>query len=131
VETDELILPHVLLVEDNQINKDVVERFLRKICNIEHSYDGLNAIDMAKSKKYKLILMDINLGPGIDGMETAKRIRTISGYENTAIVAVTGYALAGDREKLLSEGCSHYLAKPFTRAEITDMVVSLLAEVNE
>lgn len=131
METDSEVLPTILLVEDNQINKDVVERFLRKICKVEHSYEGLTAIEMAKNKKYKLILMDINLGPGIDGIETAKRIRTIPGYENIAIVAVTGYALAGDREKLLSEGCSHYLAKPFTRAEIIDIVVSLLAEVKE
>lgn len=110
--------PKVLLVEDNAVNQDVAIIFLRDICDIDYTEDGKSAIEMATATQYDVILMDINLGPGINGIEAAKRIKEISGYEKTPLIAITGYAMTGDKERLLAQGLTHYLAKPFDRNQI-------------
>ncbi len=61
--------------------------------------------------------MDINLGTGMDGIQAAKLINRIPGYEHVPIIAVTGYTMMGDQEKLLAEGCTHYIGKPFKRSD--------------
>jgi CheY-like chemotaxis protein len=73
---------------------------------------------MAEKKKYDIVLMDINLGPGIDGLETMDRIREIDGYFNIPVVAVTGYTMAADRKKIMNRGCDYFLGKPFTREDL-------------
>jgi len=82
----------------------------------------VTAVQMASRKKYDVVLMDINLGSGPDGIQTARAIREIEGYNSVPIIAVTGYTLPGDRERLISEGLTMYLPKPFERAEIQDVV---------
>jgi CheY-like chemotaxis protein len=62
--------------------------------------------------------MDINLGGGIDGIETMKEIRKLKGFDKVPIIAVTGYAALGDRERFLGEGFDEYLPKPFNREEM-------------
>jgi CheY-like chemotaxis protein len=120
------VLPIVLLAEDNDINRDIVTLYLADICKIESVKDGESAVAAAEKQSFDLILMDINLGKGISGLEAAKQIRKIDGYTDTPIVAITGYALAGDKKKLLEEGMTHYLAKPFQREEITELVSEIL-----
>lgn len=115
-------IPVVLLVEDNQINRNLIELFLKPRYIMDHAYEGKTAVQMARKRKYDAILMDINLGSGIDGTEATKMIRAIPGYENTPIIAVTGYTMIGDREQLLAEGCTHYIAKPFEKAAFLALV---------
>jgi CheY-like chemotaxis protein len=81
---------------------------------------------MSKNKKYDVILMDINLGKGMDGLQAVKEIRKIPGYEDTPIIAVTGYALKGDRELMIEGGCSDYIPKPFDRETIETMMKKVL-----
>ena len=119
-------MPEVLLVEDNETNKEVIELYLKKVCKIEYASEGKSALAMASQKKYALILMDINLGNGLNGIEVTKEIRKMKGYKDTPIVALTGYAMFGDKEKLLTEGCSHYMSKPFMKKEIVQLVQELL-----
>ena len=119
-------MPEVLIVEDNFINKAVIADFLKHMCSTDHARDGRTAIRMAQQKHYDAVLMDINLGPGLDGIETTKVIRQMQGYQNTPIVAVTGYTLPGERDRLLSEGLTHYIPKPFDQKDIQDVVRSLL-----
>ena len=69
--------------------------------------------------------MDINL-KGMNGLETVSRIREIKGYENTPIVAVTAYAMMGDKEKFLSVGCTHYISKPFFKKDLVDLLTDIL-----
>jgi CheY-like chemotaxis protein len=71
--------------------------------------------------------MDINLGAGMNGIEATQEIRKIPGYQGTPIVAVTGYTMAGDRERILSQGLTYYLPKPFDRIEIVEIVASALS----
>ncbi len=69
--------------------------------------------------------MDINLKGGMDGIKTTKEIRKIPGYETTPIIACTAFAMAGDKDEFISAGCSHYIAKPFSKDEI----IYLLKEI--
>jgi CheY-like chemotaxis protein len=70
--------------------------------------------------------MDIDLGFGMNGLEATKRIKSLPQYINTPIIAVTAYALIGDKEKFLAEGCTHYIAKPFTKDELQNLVSQVL-----
>lgn len=123
-------LPLVLLVEDNEMNKEVTEIYLRQICKLDYARDGKTAINLASQKKYDAILMDINLGNGLDGIETTQHIKKINDYKDTPIVALTGYAMNGDKEKLLKKGCTHYLAKPFMKKDLVDLVERILYKEN-
>lgn len=123
--------PKVLLVEDNIENRDVIAYFIKNICDVDTSLDGPTAIQMASSKKYDVILMDINLGLGMNGMEATKRIRALSGYDKTPIVAVTAYAMVGDREIFLQAGCTHYISKPFTKGELLKLLELVFSEIKK
>ncbi|GAB1443644.1 response regulator [Ignavibacteriales bacterium] len=120
-------MPEILLVEDNKENRDVMMHFLKKVGNVKTASDGPGSIDLCGQNSFDLILMDINLGLGMNGIEATKRIRKIPGYETIPIVAVTAYAMAGDRETFLNIGCTHYISKPFTKREF----ISLIEEVFE
>ena len=118
-------LPYVLIVEDDFINLKAMKIFLKNLCNTDDTENGLEAIELAKKNKYDLILMDIGL-KGLDGLEAAKEIKKIPGYENIPIIAVTAFAMAGDKEKILSNSCSHYISKPFEKEELVTLVKELL-----
>lgn len=117
-----LEIPLVLLVEDNLVNKNLIELFLKPTYRMDHAFEGHSAVLMATKTKYDAILMDINLGSGMDGIEATKKIKAIPGYEKIPIIAVTGYTMIGDRERLLEEGCTHYIAKPFEKAAFRALV---------
>jgi PAS domain S-box-containing protein len=116
----------LLLIEDNLVNKDVVTLFLRKICEVDFANTGERGVMLARKNLYPAVIVDINLGSGMNGVEAAKAIRKIAGYENTPLIAVTGYAMHGDKEKLLSEGIDYYLAKPFEKKDLINIVTRAL-----
>lgn len=117
-------LPAVLLVEDNQVNTDLTRFFLRKYYQLDSAPDATTALEMIKKRNYVAILMDINLGHGMNGLEAAKEVKKHENYQNVPIIAVTGYTLHEEREKFFAEGCTHYIAKPFDQAGL----LALLAE---
>ncbi len=121
-------LPEILLVEDNDVNIQLVMAYLRGICKVDYAMYGLKAVQMSKVNSYRLILMDINLGAGMDGLETAREIRKIPGYQNTPIVAVTGFTLLGERDRLLEGGCTHYIPKPFDKNSLVELCLRILNE---
>jgi PAS domain S-box-containing protein len=118
-------LPLLLYAEDDLNTRTVIKKYVDNYCNIDCVSNGKEAIEFARIKKYDLILMDINLGRGLNGLEAVSDIRKIPGYRDIPIVAVTAYALAGDKEKFLEKGCSHYISKPF----IKEQLISLLNEI--
>ena len=69
--------------------------------------------------------MDINLKHGLTGIQATKLIREISGYEKVPIVAITAYAMTSDRDEFLKAGCSHYLAKPFSKNDIIQLLTTI------
>jgi len=88
--------------------------------------NGYVALEKMKRKKYDAILMDINLGAGPNGISVAKQVRLLENYKDTPIIAVTGYTMQGDREKLLSNGCTHYLAKPYDKKTLLRLFSGIL-----
>ena len=121
-------LPLVLLVEDNQINIDLTLIYLKKTARVEYATSGLAAIELAKTKIFDAILMDINLGTGIDGLEATRQIRKITGYEKVPVIALTGYTTFNEKQSLYEGGCTHYLAKPFEGSEITKMLEGIFRQ---
>lgn len=102
----------VLLIEDNEQN-----RYLATFLLEAHGYrvtaaiDGPSGIELARRLTPDLILLDIQL-PGMDGYAVARALRKTEGARETPIVAVTSYAMVGDREKSLEAGCNGYIEKP-------------------
>ncbi|MCE1190128.1 MAG: PAS domain S-box protein [Ignavibacteria bacterium] len=121
---------HVLIVEDNDINSQVTALFLENLYFTDIAYTGLEAYEKAQVSQYDIILMDINLGVGIDGIEATKLIRSLENYHSTPIVALTGYSMSGDREKFLENGMTHYLSKPFERQTLLNLLQQIKTEYN-
>lgn len=118
--------PKALIVEDNEINRELMAAFLAGLCDVDLAKDGKIALQMAEEKHYEVFFMDINLRSSMDGLSLTRILRKIQEYKDVPIIAVTGYTLVGDKERLLSEGCSHYIAKPFERNEFVKMVKDIL-----
>jgi PAS domain S-box-containing protein len=112
----------ILVVEDNPFNSEVIRNYLSECNSITYTRDGVMAIHLATQKQFDIILMDINLGIGLNGIETANRIRQLPGYKKIPLIAVTGYAMMGDKEALLEKGFDDYISKPFTKEDILEIV---------
>jgi CheY-like chemotaxis protein len=121
-------LPNALFVDDDIMSIDLVKILVKPICNLDIAVTGIEAIEKAKAKKYDVILMDINLGKDIDGLETTQLIRTIRGYEKTPVVAVTALAMKHDKEDFLNQGCTHYISKPFLKDDFVSLIKKVLLE---
>lgn len=121
-------LPSVLIVEDNRLNSELILIYLHSKCSCEVAHNGEMAVEMARQNRYETILMDINLGSGIDGMEATRQIRQLPGYQLTPIIAVTGYTMDSDKAEILAAGCSHYLPKPIDKGELSALIASLVGK---
>jgi PAS domain S-box-containing protein len=115
-------LPHVLLVEDNLLNRELTAYFLKNICTLDQTARGEEAIQMAGTRRYSAILMDINLGQGMDGLKVTQSIRKLPGYLDTPVIALTGYSYEDEIEKLLVNGCTHYITKPYDKATLISIL---------
>lgn len=116
---------NILVVDDDSTNLMLVRMFLNKAHDISTSNNCQDALELINKYKYDVILMDINLGNGISGLDVIKQIRSNSNYSNVPIVAVTAFAMSGDKEEFLSKGCSHYISKPFNRNDLLSLIESI------
>lgn len=108
----------ILVVEDQEDNRRILRDLLSsRGYDIIEVTDGLAGLDAARREQVDLILMDIQL-PGIDGYEATRRIKAEPGLSGITIIAVTSYALSGDRQKALAAGCDDYVAKPYSPREL-------------
>ncbi|UVK87049.1 response regulator [Pseudomonas sp. B21-051] len=113
---------NVLLVEDNPVNQTVIEAMLRSLgFTVSVATDGAQAVRSAEGNDYEVILMDCRL-PIIDGYEATRQIRLLPGRGEVPIIALTANALQGDRETCLSAGMNDYLAKPFKRNDLQQIL---------
>jgi len=116
----------VLLVEDNEMNRDMLSRrLLRKGFEVVMAVDGGQAVSMAESEHPDLILMDMSL-PVIDGWEATQRVKAAKGTAHIPIIALTAHAMSGDREKALSAGCDDYDTKPIEMPRLLEKIDALL-----
>lgn len=119
-------MPKILLVEDNEMNRDMLSRRLaRKGYDIVLAEDGQRAIDMATSERPDLILMDMSL-PVVDGWEATQQIKGSADTLGIPIIALTAHAMASDREKAMKAGCDDYDTKPVELARLLGKIERLL-----
>lgn len=116
----------ILSVEDNEANRKIIrDLFTRRGYRVIEAVHGEEGVRMAKQEKPDLILMDVQL-PRMDGYEATRRIKADPELRSIPIIAVTSYALSGDKEKALEAGCEDYVAKPFRPRELLAKVEVLL-----
>lgn len=119
-------MPKILLVEDNEMNRDMLSRRLeRKGFEVIFALDGAQGIGLAEAEQPDLILMDMNM-PVLDGWEASKRIKANPLTTGIPIVALTAHAMAGDREKTLAAGCDDYDTKPVEFQRLLGKISTLL-----
>jgi two-component system cell cycle response regulator DivK len=105
-------MPKVLLVEDNEMNRDMLSRRLvRRGFEVVFAVDGQQGVDLAKSARPDIILMDMSL-PVIDGWEATRRVKADDATKSVPVIGLTAHAMSGDREKAMEAGCDDYDTKP-------------------
>ena len=117
----------ILLVEDNEMNRDMLSRrLMRRGYEVAVAVDGAQGVAMAQSEKPDLVLMDLSL-PGIDGWEATRRIKAGADTKHLPDRGLTEHAMAGDREKALEAGCDDYDTKPIELERLIGKIESLLS----
>lgn len=117
----------ILIVEDNEMNRDMLSRRLaRRGYQIALAVDGEEGIAVARSETPDLILMDISL-PVIDGIEATRRLKADAATQSIPIIGLTAHAMAGDREKVIAAGCDDYDTKPVELPRLLQKIEALLA----
>src|SRR4051812_22915651 len=117
----------ILLVEDNELNRDMLSRRLqRRGYAVSMAVDGQQGVEMAVSESPALILMDMSL-PVIDGWEAARRVKTDERTSHIPIIALTAHAMDGDEEKARAAGCDDYDVKPVELPRLLGKIEALLA----
>ncbi|MCK9426494.1 MAG: response regulator [Ignavibacteriaceae bacterium] len=114
-------LPLLLYVEDENISQRVVEKFLQGIIKLESAKTGQEALELANKTLYEGFLMDIHLC-GMDGKQVTEELRKLPQYVATTIIAVTAFAMQGDKEKFIEAGFTDYISKPFSRDELVTLI---------
>jgi two-component system, cell cycle response regulator DivK len=121
-------MPLILLVEDNEMNRDMLSRRLqRKGYHIVTATDGEQGLSMARATGPDLILMDITL-PEMDGWEVTRLLKEDESTRHIPIIALTARALMSDRAKAFEVGCDDYDTKPVDFARLTEKIGNLLTE---
>ncbi len=118
--------PLILLVEDDELSIKVISKYLDDYFEVDSVLTADEALNTILKRNYDLVLMDIGLRGKMDGMEAAAEIRKFDNYKSKPIVAVTAYAMHGDKEKILRGSCSHYISKPFSKSELLKLLKSIL-----
>lgn len=117
----------ILLVEDNEMNRDMLSRRLeRKGHQVVLAVDGQQGVAMAEAERPDLILMDMSL-PVLDGWEATRRIKAGEGTRAIPVIALTAHAMSGDRDRAMEAGCNDYDTKPVELARLVAKIDALLA----
>lgn len=118
----------ILLVEDNEMNRDMLSRrLIRKGYEVVMAMDGQEGVAMASSERPDLILMDMSL-PVIDGWEATRQVKAADATKAIPVIALTAHAMSGEREKCLAAGCDEYDTKPVEFNRLVEKIVALLAK---
>ncbi len=118
----------ILLVEDNEMNRDMLSRRLvKKDFDVVFALDGRQAVEMAASAGPDLILMDLSL-PVMDGWEAIRQIKASEATKRIPVIALTAHAMSGDREKALEAGADEYDVKPVELERLLAKIQALMAK---
>jgi len=114
--------PRILIVEDNLNNAELVTIYLKDKFIPDSAYSGRQAVKMAYLNDYDIILMDINLGPEMDGITATREIRAIERYASKPVIAVTGYSTPEEKKFILGQGFTEFITKPFDKAGLLEVI---------
>lgn len=117
-------MSRVLLIEDNQVNQELIARYLQLFGHeVTTAGDGATALRHAQetADRFDVVLLDMNL-PDVDGWEVAQRLKADARSARLPIIAVTAHAMVGDREKVLAAGCDDYTTKPIDFAVLMSKI---------
>jgi len=118
----------ILLVEDNPVNRRLAVFLLRSQgYEVREATTAQEALELLEKERADLIVMDIQL-PGMDGLEVTRRIKAQPATADIPVIAVTSYAMKGDREKALAAGCVGYVTKPIDKNTFIQEIAACLAE---
>lgn len=118
----------ILLVEDNELNRDMLSRrLIRKEFEVVFAVDGQEGVDKASSEAPDLILMDMSL-PVMDGWEATRTIKANEALRQIPVIALTAHAMAGDKEKALAAGCDDFDTKPVEFKRLLGKIQAMLGE---
>jgi two-component system cell cycle response regulator DivK len=121
-------MPRILLVEDNEDNRDMLSRrLMRRDYEVVIAVDGEQGVAMSRSEAPDLILMDMSL-PVLDGWEATRRIKAEPDTQAIPIIALTAHAMSTDREKALEAGCDDYDTKPIELPRLLEKIEALLSK---
>lgn len=112
----------LLLVENDKVSAMLVNTFVKKEFDLDIVANGSEALKKVSETEYDAILMDINLGEGITGLDATQEIKRLKAYKDIPIIAVTAFAMEKDKEEFLKYGCTHYLAKPFEKQDLMNLL---------
>jgi CheY-like chemotaxis protein len=119
-------MPKILLVEDNEMNRDMLTRRLeRRGYTVVTALDGEQGLAAAQSENPDLILMDMSL-PVMDGWEATKRLKSEAATSGIPVIGLTAHAMTGDRDKAIAAGCDDYDTKPIELPRLLEKIESLL-----
>jgi len=119
-------MTRVLLVEDNEMNRDMLSRRLtRRGFEVIFAVDGQQGVDLARSERPDIILMDMSL-PILDGWEATRRVKADSATRSVPVIGLTAHAMSGDREKAIEAGCDDYDTKPVELDRLIGKIERLL-----
>lgn len=125
-ETRNKPLKKILIVEDDEANRKIMELQLRNYYQLDLAKDGKEAIELFLQNDYNLILMDINLGIGKNGIDVMKEIRSSEKGKMISVIAITAFASFGQKEEFLSSGFDNYISKPYRSDELLKCVIDTL-----
>lgn len=123
-------IKNLLIVENDSVTINILNHFLRNYYKIDITNNGTEAVDLASNNNYDLIIMDINLGKGADGITVTRIIKKMSKYKYVPIIAATAFAMEADRNEFLAAGCTDYISKPFTKNELLNIISTNLDKSN-
>ena len=118
--------PRVLILDDNRDARLLLEKFLGDGYDVTLTDKEKEALELAQKQEFDVVLLDINLGGERTGVDALRALRHLSGYEHVPVVALTAYAVTGDRERFLSHGFNGYLGKPLTKQELYDVIAQVM-----
>ena len=121
----------ILLVEDNEMNRDMLSRrLIRRGFQVVFAMDGQQGVDLARSERPDIILMDMSL-PGIDGWEATRRLKADDATRGLPVIGLTAHAMSGDREKAIEAGCDDYDTKPVELDRLIGKIERLLGTAKD
>ena len=108
----------IIMIDDDEVTLDVTSAFLKDKFIVDTARTVTEALKMIRARVYPVILLDINLGKGVTGFTILDELKKMPEYKGIPVIAVTAYAMVGDREVFLEAGCTDYISKPFTRSAL-------------